>query len=92
MDDSNGIEYPFIAGQRDTSRSTETLDSVNPATEEVIARVVQCDQGHVDHAVAAAREAQRAWCKMSPATRGEHIWRWGDLLVEHSDGWASSTP
>jgi aldehyde dehydrogenase (NAD+) len=85
MGATNGIEYPFIAGRRDTSRSTETFDSVNPATEEVIAQVVQCDQGHVDDAVAAAREAQRAWWKMSPATRGEHLWRWGDLLVEHSD-------
>jgi acyl-CoA reductase-like NAD-dependent aldehyde dehydrogenase len=85
MGDLNGIEYPFIAGRRDTSRSTETFDSVNPATEEVIAQVVQCDQGHVDDAVAAARAAQRAWWKLSPATRGEHLWRWGDLLVEHSE-------
>jgi aldehyde dehydrogenase (NAD+) len=85
MGDTSGVEYPFIAGRRDTSRSTETFDSVNPATEQVIARVIQCDQGHVDDAVAAAREAQRAWWKMPPATRGEHIWRWGDLLVEHSD-------
>ena len=64
MEDANGIEYPFIAGRRDTSRSTETFDSVNPATEEVIARVVQCDQGHVDDATTAAREAQRAWWRV----------------------------
>ena len=85
MADTNGFEYPFIAGHRDTSRSAETFETVNPATEEVISQVVQCGQRHVDDAVEAARVAQRTWWAMPPAGRGERIWRWGELLVEHSE-------
>jgi acyl-CoA reductase-like NAD-dependent aldehyde dehydrogenase len=41
--------------------TTATLDVINPATEEVIARVPSCGKEELDRAVAAARRAFKEW-------------------------------
>jgi acyl-CoA reductase-like NAD-dependent aldehyde dehydrogenase len=41
--------------------ATETIDVVNPATEEVIARVPNCEKSQLDAAVDAATKAFRGW-------------------------------
>jgi acyl-CoA reductase-like NAD-dependent aldehyde dehydrogenase len=43
--------------------TTATLDVINPATEEVIARVPSCGKEELDRAVAAARRAFKEWRK-----------------------------
>ncbi len=51
----------FIGGQWVEPSSTETLDVVNPATEETVGRIPLGAPADVDRAVAAARAAFPAW-------------------------------
>ncbi len=46
-----------------------TTEIINPATEEVLGSVEQCDAAAVDDAVARAKIAQKAWAAKAPAER-----------------------
>ncbi|MFE3827338.1 aldehyde dehydrogenase family protein [Streptomyces sp. NPDC059092] len=61
------------------------LDVVNPATEDVIARLPGGCRADVDRAVAAAVEAQPAWAALPVAERVAHISAWADAVAEHAD-------
>ena len=68
------------------SSSGETMDVVNPATEEVIATVASADRSDVDAAVAAARAAlDGPWGKMSARERGRLVSRLATRLMERAD-------
>ncbi|MYU23260.1 aldehyde dehydrogenase family protein [Streptomyces sp. SID8352] len=65
-----------------------TFDSVDPATERVIARVPRAGARDVDRAVRAARaafEPGSRWRTMSPSKRGRLVHRLGDLVLEHAE-------
>jgi aldehyde dehydrogenase (NAD+) len=66
---------------------SKKFDTVNPATEEVLASVVEASAADVDRAVAAARKAfedrKGAWRKMSAGERGRLIWRLADLVEKN---------
>ena len=47
----------FIGGQWVPAQSGKTFETINPATEEVIAQVAEGDAADIDLAVAAARKA-----------------------------------
>ncbi len=47
----------YINGQPVVSRSEDWRDVVNPATQEVVARVPFCTSEEVEHAIANAKEA-----------------------------------
>ena len=63
----------FIGGKWIPAASGKTFDTINPATEEVIAQVAEGDAADVDAAVAAARDAfdHGPWRKMDARDRGE---------------------
>jgi aldehyde dehydrogenase (NAD+) len=66
--------------------SGETMDVVNPATEEVIAAVASAGQADLDLAVAAARAALNGpWGKMSARERGRLVSKLADRLMEKAD-------
>src|SRR5688500_13850387 len=66
--------------------SGETMDVVNPATEEVIAQVPSAGSKDLDAAVAAARAALGGpWGQMSARERGRLVRRLGDRLLERAD-------
>jgi acyl-CoA reductase-like NAD-dependent aldehyde dehydrogenase len=78
----------FIGGQWVESRSGETFNSVNPATEELIAPVVKSDAADVAAAVEAAKRAYDSW-RLTPAPRrGEILFRVGQLLIERKEALA----
>ncbi len=54
------INGALVAGDR-------MLDVINPATEEVFARVPHATEAQLDEAVAAATAAQKAWAKTGMA-------------------------
>ena len=83
MSDQSLLEHPVIDGQRHTSRSVRSFEVINPANEEVIGKVVDCDAQHVDDAVSAASEAQAKWMRTPPQQRGERLWQFGQLISEH---------
>ncbi|HET6509105.1 MAG TPA: aldehyde dehydrogenase family protein [Baekduia sp.] len=60
----------FIGGELVSSDGVP-IAVENPATEEHLADVPDATPGDIDRAVAAARQAQRAWAKVDPLSRAE---------------------
>jgi len=77
----------LIDGQWRDSVSGKTFETVNPATEEVIAHVAEGDTADIDLAVKAARRAfdHGPWSKMDARDRGRLINRLADLIEENVD-------
>jgi aldehyde dehydrogenase (NAD+) len=66
--------------------SGETMDVINPATEEVIASVPAAGTADLDAAVAAARAAlDGPWGRMSARERGRLVSKIADRLMERAD-------
>jgi aldehyde dehydrogenase (NAD+) len=64
----------------------ETMDVVNPATEDVIAQVPSASAADLDQAVAAARAAlDGPWGQMSARERGRLVRKLGERLLERAD-------
>lgn len=62
------------------SDSREYIDVINPATEEVFARVPRATAKEADRALTAAQRAFPAWSSLSPFARAEYLRRAGDIL------------
>ena len=78
----------LIDGQWVDAASGRTFETLNPATEEVLAEVAQGEAEDVDRAVRAARKAfdyDSAWRRMNASDRGRLIWRISDLIMENAD-------
>ncbi|OBX37824.1 methylmalonate-semialdehyde dehydrogenase [Halomonas elongata] len=60
-------------------------DVVNPATQEVVARVPFCTVEEVDRAVASAREAFKSWRKVPLAKRQRIMLKLQALIREHTE-------
>jgi aldehyde dehydrogenase (NAD+) len=75
----------LIDGRSVPSASGRTFNSLDPATEEVIATISEGAEVDVDRAVAAARRAfEGPWRTMRAAERGHILLRWADLLQKHA--------
>jgi aldehyde dehydrogenase (NAD+) len=75
----------YIGGEWRESASGATFDSINPATETVVAPVVRSDRADVAAAAAAARDAYDKW-RLTPAPRrGEILFRVAHLLTERKE-------
>ncbi|MEU2283738.1 aldehyde dehydrogenase family protein [Streptomyces sp. NPDC013178] len=64
------------------------LETLDPATEQVLATVPKGGAADVDRAVRAARAAVdpgSPWRRMSPSQRGRILHRIGDLVLEHAE-------
>jgi aldehyde dehydrogenase (NAD+) len=74
----------YINGKWVDGSSAEELEVVNPATEEVIAKVPQASIDDVDRAVGAARRAfeDGPWPRMSPRERSDALVRFVQALAE----------
>jgi len=64
---------------------SECIEVVNPATEEVIARVPDCTCEHLDAAVAAARTAFLDWRTLPLASRKEALLAIAAKIEENAD-------
>ncbi len=75
----------LIDGKWRDSISGKTFETINPATEEVIAEVAEGDSADIDLAVQAARRAfdSGPWRKMDARDRGRLIGRLADLVEEN---------
>src|SRR5438034_3906560 len=62
-----------------------TIASINPANEQLLARVASASAADVDGALAAASEAAHAWRRVPAPQRGEAIRCFGQLLRENKD-------
>ncbi|HEX4148559.1 MAG TPA: aldehyde dehydrogenase family protein, partial [Pirellulales bacterium] len=77
----------FIGGNWVPAASGKTFETVNPATEEVIAQVAEGDAADVEAAVAAARDAfeNGPWSTMDARDRGRLMYKLADLIEEEAD-------
>nr|HRC87147.1 aldehyde dehydrogenase family protein [Thermoanaerobaculia bacterium] len=75
----------WIDGQAVGSASGEDEAILNPATEEVIARVPTGSSVDVDRAVAAAERAFETWYDSTPAERSLMLLKLADRIEAHSE-------
>jgi acyl-CoA reductase-like NAD-dependent aldehyde dehydrogenase len=75
----------FIDGGFTDAVGGRVFDCPNPATGATITRVAECDDGDVDHAVAAARRAvaDRRWAGLDPRDRKAVLLRLAELVEQH---------
>src|ERR1700678_941593 len=79
----------LINGKWVEAASGKTFATYNPATGEVLARVVEGDREDIDRAVKAARAAFAGrWSQLTPSERGRAIWKLADLLEENLEEFA----
>jgi alpha-ketoglutaric semialdehyde dehydrogenase len=75
----------FIGGQWVDAAGGETFESMSPATGEVLGTFPKSTAEDVDRAVAAAKEAYEEWRLVPAPKRGEILFRFGELLIEHKE-------
>jgi aldehyde dehydrogenase (NAD+) len=75
----------FIDGQFGPAADGRQLTTINPATEEPLARVALAGQADVDRAVTAARAAyENVWAPMPGAERAKYLYRIARILQERA--------
>ncbi|MGZ6227182.1 MAG: aldehyde dehydrogenase family protein [Candidatus Binataceae bacterium] len=77
----------LIGGKWVAAKSGKTFETLNPATEEVLALVAEGDKADVDEAVKAARKAfeEGKWSKMGPHERARYLFKIADLIEQNAD-------
>jgi acyl-CoA reductase-like NAD-dependent aldehyde dehydrogenase len=73
MEFQNYINGKWVEGRN-------KFQTINPATEELLAEITQAENSDVDTAVNAATEAFQAWRLMPAPLRGELLFKIGDIL------------
>ncbi|HMJ19805.1 MAG TPA: aldehyde dehydrogenase family protein, partial [Gemmatimonadaceae bacterium] len=74
----------FIGGKFVAPRSGKYFESINPATEEVLAQIALAGQADVDAAYHAAQKAFPAWSKLPGAERGKYLYRIARLIQDRA--------
>lgn len=75
----------FVDGRWVAPRGRRHFETINPATEQPLARVAQAGAADVDAAVKAARKAQETvWGPMDPRDRARYVYRIARMIQERS--------
>lgn len=74
----------FIDGAYVEDSAGTVIESIFPATGEVIARLHAATPAIVENAVQAAKRAQKEWAAMSPTARGRILRRAADIMRERN--------
>jgi aldehyde dehydrogenase (NAD+) len=75
MSDQTDEPYQhYIGGEWTDGESTETFDSENPATGEVLGTFQRGTEADIDAALAEADEASEEWRELSHIDRAEYLW------------------
>lgn len=84
---ANSIENVpmMIGGQLVESESGRWFDSINPANEDVIARVPRGSSEDIDKAVTAAQSAQPAWAALSADQRADYMKKLAEALSKRAE-------
>jgi aldehyde dehydrogenase (NAD+) len=75
----------LIGGEYRAAASGKCLDSINPSTGEVWARIPASDRTDVEAAVKAASDAFPAWSGLPAAGRAHYLRKVGDIFRQHSE-------
>jgi len=74
----------FIGGKFVPSKAGKYFDSINPATEEVLAEIALASQADVDAAYQAAQKAFSSWSKLPGTERGKYLYRIARLIQDRA--------
>ena len=75
----------FIGGKFIKAKKGKSFDTINPAPEEVLAKVAYADKLDIDLAVKTARSAYtKIWSKMPAKERGKYLYRIARILQERA--------
>jgi aldehyde dehydrogenase (NAD+)/phenylacetaldehyde dehydrogenase len=74
-----------IDGKDCAAASGETVDTYNPATGEVLAKLPRGKKEDVDAAVKSARAGFEAWRKVAHADRARILWKVGEIMMSRLD-------
>ncbi|MCA1366589.1 betaine-aldehyde dehydrogenase [Bradyrhizobium sp. BRP14] len=74
----------FIDGEYVEDTAGTVIESIYPATGEVIARLHAATPAIVERAIAAAKRAQPEWAAMSPTARGRILKRAAEIMRERN--------
>lgn len=76
----------FINGAWTASSTNEVNSSINPANKnEIVGYVQSSSREDLDEAVAAAKQAQKAWRKLSGAARGDYLYKVAAIMEGRLD-------
>lgn len=75
----------FINNEFIESKSTDTADVINPATEEIIDTISFATESEVNDAVEKSKHAQLEWEKVPEPTRADHVKLLIPLLEQNKD-------
>jgi len=78
----------FINGEFVKSNSKKYFDTINPATDEVIAKISEANKKDIDLAVKSAKIAFRRWSKLKAKERGKYIFRIARMIQERAKEFA----
>lgn len=79
----------YIGGQWVASQATETIDVVNPATKELIAKVPVSTREELDHAAEVAHQAFESWKEVAVPKRARILFKFQQLLLENKEALAA---
>lgn len=74
----------YIGGRFVPARAGRTFETVNPANEDVLARVAQAEEADVHAAVASARKALKGWRRLAPLERAKYLYRIARRIQERA--------
>ncbi|HVJ42697.1 MAG TPA: aldehyde dehydrogenase family protein [Dongiaceae bacterium] len=81
-----GRQHLLIDGKRQAAAAGRYFETLNPATEDVLAEVAEADAADADIAVQSSRRAfENVWSQMRAADRGRILLNLVDLLRKHQD-------
>ncbi|OSP16344.1 CoA-acylating methylmalonate-semialdehyde dehydrogenase [Staphylococcus agnetis] len=79
----------YIGGQWVASQANETIDVVNPATKELIAKVPVSTREELDHAAEVAHQAFESWKEVAVPKRARILFKFQQLLLENKEALAA---
>lgn len=89
INDETRNKANYIAGEWVSALSGEMMDIINPATEELIAKVPHCNEADVHRAVKAAKAALANWLDTTPGERADILLEVARILLAHADEFAT---
>ena len=81
----------YINGTWESGTSSNTIQIINPATQDCIAAITLAEEADTNRAVAAAASAFPAWRRTPPQDRIQFMFRFRELLIAHADEIARTT-
>lgn len=75
----------FINNEWTSGSSSETIESINPATKEIVGLVQKSTEEDLNKAVEAAHEAKKEWRRVGQAARGQLLFKAANILEENLD-------